>query len=287
MNILFTGASGFIGQNLSQMLTDMGHRVIPVSRKNGLNFSAMQTAGDWLPHLQGIDAVINAVGIIAEQGEQRFDVVHTQAPKALFQACAQAGVRRVIQISALGADEQSSSAYHLSKRAADEYLRSLDLDWFVLRPSLVYGRGGASAGLFMQLAALPLISVIGDGQQRIQPVHISDLVAAVVQCLVSEQVQMTLDVVGPEIITFIEWLQLMRRAQGFKPARIIHVPFRLAMLGAQLGRYLSPLLQPDNLRMLQAGNFADAEPLSQFLGRKPLALAPELFFSNLLVGANI
>lgn len=282
MNILLTGASGFVGQNLRQILTDMGHRVIPVSRKTGMNFSAMQTAADWLPHLKGIDAVINAVGIIAEQRGQRFNVVHTQTPRALFQACAQMGVRRVIQISALGADEQASSAYHLSKRAADECLRSLDLDWFVLRPSLVYGRGGASAGLFMRLASLPVIPVIGDGQQRLQPLHISDLVAAVVQCLVSERAHVTLDLVGPEIITFTEWLQQMRHAQGFKPARIICVPFGLAMFGAHLGRYISPLLEPDNLRMLQAGNFADAEPFSQFLGRKPLTLAPELLLSNLL-----
>jgi uncharacterized protein YbjT (DUF2867 family) len=280
MNILLTGASGFIGQNITHTLTAQGHHIHAVSRRDGLNFSTLQTAADWLTHLENIDAVINAVGIISQTRTQRFDVLHTQAPKALFQACVQMGIRKVVQISALGADEHACSAYHLSKRAADECLRSLDLDGCILRPSLVYGRGGASSGVFMKMAALPVIPVAGDGQQRVQPVHISDVVAAVAQYLVAPQAPRTLDVVGPSVFTFSEWLQQMRNAQGLGPARIIRVPLALAMLGAQLGQYFSPLLQPDNLRMLQAGNCADVLPFAQFLGRPPLSATANLFLTN-------
>lgn len=280
MNILLAGASGFIGRNIAQALEVAGHRVIPISRRHGVNFANMVRSESWLPHLRGVDAVINCVGIIGETASQRFDTLHTKAPAALFHACAQAGVRRVLQVSALGADETAFSAYHLSKFAADEVLRSLDLNWFVLRPSLIYGQGGTSAELFMRLARLPLIAVIGDGQQKLQPVHIIDVVATVMRCLETDETRQTLDIVGTETVTFADWLQCMRRAQGLPLAPVVHVPFRLAMLGARLIRHFVPLLQPDNLRMLQTSYWADVEPLIRLLGRPPLAVESRLFFSD-------
>lgn len=280
MNILLTGASGFIGRNLERALIAAGHQVKPMSRSHGIDFCRMQAVADWLPHLAGIDAVINSVGIIGESGTQRFEPLHHLAPAALFRACAQAGIRRVLQISALGADATAFSAYHLSKRAADDCLRGLDLDWFVLRPSLIYGKGGKSAGLFMRLAALPLLPVIGDGQQELQPVHISDVVATVLQCLATCRARQTLDILGSETISFAEWLQWMRKVQGLPRARLLRIPFRIALAGAHLGRYCYPLLQPDNLRMLQTGYHADVRPLADFLGRLPLAVESRLFFTD-------
>ena len=280
MNILLTGAGGFIGSNIASALVAAGHRVRSASRRDKVDFCRMQKVADWLPYLDGIDAVINSVGIIGETGTQRFASLHSTAPSALFRACAHAGVRRVLQISALGADESAFSAYHLSKRAADDCLRSLDLDWVVLRPSLVYGHGGRSAALFMRLAALPLIPVIGDGQQNLQPVHISDVVATVLHSLTATKTRQTLDIVGCETITFAEWLQWMRYAQGLPRARLLRIPFALALAGARLGRYFEPIVQPENLRMLQQGYWADVRPLQQFLGRMPLAFDPALLFTN-------
>ena len=282
MKVLLTGASGFIGRNIAAALTDAGHQVKPASRRHGVDFCRMQAPEDWLPHLQGVDAVINSVGIIGESGAQRFAPLHALAPAALFRACSRAGVRRVIQISALGADETAFSAYHLSKRTADDCLRSLDLDWFVLRPALIYGRGGTSAEFFMRLAALPLIPVIGNGQQALQPVHISDVVATVLHGLASPEARTTLDIVGSETIAFAEWLQWLRRAQGLPRTRLLHVPFGVAMLLALLARNFNPLLQPENLRMLQTGYQADVQPLAQFLGRMPLAVEASLFFSDFM-----
>lgn len=285
MNILLTGASGFIGRNIASALIAAGHSVHPILRAQGMDFCRMCDKADWLPHLDGIDAAINCVGIIGETGAQRFQTLHADAPKALFTACAEMGVRRVIQISALGADDTAFSTYHLSKLAADEYLRSLDLDWFVLRPSLIYGRGGKSAALFMRLASLPIIPVIGDGQQKLQPVHIRDVVATVLHCLVSTHARQTLDIVGNDTLTFTEWMQGLRQAQCLAPGRVLRIPFRLAMLGASLGRYFNPILQPDNLRMLQAGYWADVQPLVQFLGHRPLSFEPNLLFSDVGMAA--
>jgi len=287
MKVLVTGASGFVGRNVTAALMGEGHHVIPVSRKYGVDFGQMLSVEQWLPHLNDVGAVVNCVGIIGEKGTQRFDTLHSQAPQALFQACQQAGVTRVIQISALGADDKAFSHYHKSKRAADDYLRGLPIKGFVLRPSLIYGKGGSSSKVFMQLSSLPVISLIGDGQQALQPVHISDVAAAVMQCFEEEAVPQTLDVVGPHVVTYQNWLQANRDAQGLGKGRFIKIPMSLMMMVSKVGRYFNPMLQPENLQMLQAGSFADASPLMEFLGRAPQAAKTSLFFADAsLVGAE-
>lgn len=272
MNILLTGASGFIGSHIRQALEQIGHDVVPVSRRHGFDFSRMLTPEDWLPHVKGVDVVINSVGVIAETRGQTFDALHYRAPAALFRACVMAGVPRVVQISALGADEQAFTPYQLSKKAADDVLRGLPLEWFVLRPSLVYGEGGKSAALFRRLANLPLLPLVGDGQQRIQPVHVSDVVATVLQCLHTPSARRTMDVVGAYPLTFVAWLQWLRKKSGKPPALTIPIPLGLVMAMAHVGRFFTPLLHPDNLRMLQQGNTADVRPLTEFLGRLPLGV---------------
>ena len=276
MNILLTGASGFLGRNIATRLRAAGHQVRPVCRSQGVDFARMLEPVDWLPLLAGVDAVINCVGIIGETTTQRFQALHITAPQALFRACVSAGVRRVVQVSALGADAQAFSAYHRSKLAADDCLRSLALDWFVLRPALIYGHGGTSAQLFMALARLPLLPVIGSGEQAVQPVHIRDVVDGVLACLVTTQTRQTLDIVGAETLTFKQWLHTLRAAQGLTPCPTLRIPLRLALAVAWLGHHFSPLLQPDNLRMLQAGYQGDGQALSTLLGRSPLAFAPAL-----------
>lgn len=272
--VLLVGASGFLGRHIAAVLASQGHAVAPVSRRHGLDLAHLDRPEAWQPLLVGIDAVINAAGILVEQQGQTFEAVHVRAPQALFDACVRAGVQRVIQISALGADDSAFSAYHLSKRAADDALRRTSLEWFVLRPSLVHGEDGDSARLLMRCARLPWIPVLGTGRQRIQPVLVDDLCATVLACLRAPHARRTLDVVGPEPLTFAEWLQRLRAAQGRAPARLLHIPKAWAYVAAALAGGLSPLLHRDNLRMLEAGNVADAEPLAQFLGRLPATLAP-------------
>lgn len=267
MKVLLTGASGFIGRHLALHLGVAGHVVVPVSRRHGIDLRRLTTPAVWRPWLAGVDAVINAAGLIGETPGQSFADLHVRAPVALFQACADAGVRRVVQVSALGADAAAVSAYHRSKLAADEALRRLPLDWVILRPSLVDGAGGTSAGLLRRLARWPLIPVPGDGQQRLQPVQVCDLVEGVLASLAVPRGRVTLDVVGPQVFTLTEWLQRLRRVQGLPAARILPVPLRLAFGLARWGRGLSPLCRADNLRMLQAGSVGLASPFESFLGR--------------------
>lgn len=270
MKILLTGASGFIGQHLLKTLQAAGHDVKKATRSNGFDFKQMTTKEAWLPHVTGIDVAINCAGIIVETARQTFTTLHYQAPVALFRACEEANNVKVIQISALGADEQAFTPYQLSKKAADDVLRSLPLQWFVLRPSLVYGKGGKSMKMLQRLASLPVLPLPEGGKQLIQPVHISDLTDTVLNCLTSSTSKLTLDIVGAHSVLLKDWLQLMRAAKGKPPALIISIPFKTSLAIAKLGKHIVPLMHPDNLRMLEKGNFSDARPLTDFIGRMPM-----------------
>lgn len=283
MNILLTGASGFIASHLQHALQQNEHNITACRHRKHIkqqasirtitvDFMRMHQAKDWSPYLKDIDLVINSVGIITESKRHTFEQLHYQAPVSLFQACEQMGVKRVIQISALGADESAIFPYHLSKLAADNVLRNSTLDWFVLRPSLVYGKGGESFALFQTLSNLPVIPLIDDGQQMIQPVHISDLVATVLRCLESDvPSQQTIDVIGEQAISYKGWMIGLRTKQS-KPY-FLALPLSLMMKLSQIGRRVGlPLFTPDNLRMLQQNSIASSEKLAVLLGRKPLGL---------------
>lgn len=284
MKILLTGATGFIGRHIACALRAAGHEVFELARQPksgdahqiGGDFSLDTTPADWRPRLAGMDVVINAVGILRESRTQKFSTLHIQAPRALFTACVEAGVRKVIQISALGADEHAISRYHISKANADHYLMSLPLAWVVLRPSLVFGVGGASARLFASLASLPLLPLPGNGEQQVQPVHVRDLAelcARLVQKAESDR--NVIAVVGPERFSVRDLLTALRRMLGLAPAPFVRVPLPLLNgLAAIAERFPGGALDRETLGMLERGNVAAPDDLSAALGRAPRAAIP-------------
>jgi uncharacterized protein YbjT (DUF2867 family) len=282
--ILLTGASGFIGRHLADALVRDGHDVVcavrdparmrdPRFRYVAVDFVRDTDAATWLPRLAGIDIVINAVGILREHRMQTFDAIHSRTPRALFAACLQAGVKRVLQISALGADAQAVSRYHRSKKEADDYLASLPLPSVILQPSLIYGPGGTSARLFTTLASLPLQLLPGQGRQQVQPVHIDDLVDAVQRLARPDAARAPgayLAVVGPEPMSMRTFIASLREAMGGGRGYFVAVPPALVRLGAQAGSLLpGALLDPETLAMLERGNTGDAAALTALLGRPP------------------
>jgi uncharacterized protein YbjT (DUF2867 family) len=280
--VLLTGSSGFIGRHLANALAGLRHQVIcttrnpsrpadPCFRYIAADFTRDFDEGDWLPRVAGVEVVINAVGIIREQGTQTFDAIHNRTPRALFSASAKAGVRLVIQISALGADEQAQSRYHRSKKAADDFLASLPLRSVIVQPSLVYGADGASARLFTTLASLPLTALPGKGTQLIQPVHVDDVVDAIVALLEQPLENGTrIPVVGPQPMTFRTFLAALRTAMGLGRAHFLPVPLSLMHIAAKAGKLVpGNLLDEETLQMLERGNTANAAPVSRLLGRRP------------------
>jgi uncharacterized protein YbjT (DUF2867 family) len=244
-----------------------------------LDFATFNTVAQWLPHLKNSDVVINCVGIIAETKTQTFAQLHSQAPIALFTAAAQLGIKKIIQISALGADDKAQSPYHLSKRAADDVLKSLPIDWFILQPSIVYGDGAQSMALFHALAALPVHILPDGGSQQLQPIHVDDVVAAVCLCLENTtHAQKTLALVGAEAISYADLLKNLRRRLEKSAAFTVSLPQRYLLLGASFGKFLGePILSKDNIAMLSRGNTADVNAFIQFLGRQPADLSKQLF----------
>ena len=287
MKVLITGAGGFIGSHLVEAALNAKHEVVAVVRNPKIyrrpgadvsvikvDFSKDVKISDWLTWLVNIDVVINCVGIIRESRGNIFDALHTQTPIALFEACEQAGVKRVIQISALGADETAFSHYHLSKRAADDHLMGLNLDWAVLMPSIVYGPGAKSMALFRAVSALPLIPLIDDGSQPSQPIHIDDLVCAVMQLVEAESPLKTrVEMVGPEPVTMLQLYTKLRAWLGYGQAVFISTPYRLALYGASIGGFLGNTpISADAVRMLKNGNTGDVTGFIDRFGFRPKSL---------------
>jgi uncharacterized protein YbjT (DUF2867 family) len=298
MQVLMCGATGFIGRHLARRLLDAGHTVVAVMRHparaqaGGLprGLASRVVAGDfstdvspaaWRSRLVGIDVVVNAVGILREQGSQTFDALHVRGPKALFEACVEADVPRVVQVSALGADTQARSKYHLSKLAADEHLLSLPLAATVVQPSLVYGPGGASAELFKCWASLPVIPVPLGGLQAVQPVHIDDLVEAVLR-LVEQAASppRRVAIVGPAPLALRDYLAQLRTGLQLPKAPVVGIPRTLVEAGVAAGSLLpGALFDQETFEMLQRGNTAPADDMQRLLGRPPRSaddfVAPE------------
>jgi len=263
VKVLVCGAAGFIGNAVCARLAAEGHDVLRGVRRAvlpgdvAIDFSLDLDASAWLERLRGVDAVVNAVGILIEDGRARFDTLHALAPSALFAACAEAGVRRVVQISALGA-EQGSTPYFTSKRAADEALMALPLEWTILRPSLVFGLEGASAAMFCTMASLPVLVAPALGEARFQPVHIDDLVREVVVALdPAAPARRVGDCAGRDAVGYDEMLAAYRRAMGFPSAPLLHIPAWAMAGAARIGGMIPGApLTTDNWRMLRAGSAA-------------------------------
>jgi len=294
MNILVTGAYGFIGRQVVAGLLQAGHQVVCAVRKpEPTVFAGLDTVvcdfahdtqpEDWMPRLTDIDAVVNCAGILREGKGQTFDAVHRAAPGALFDACVKAGLKRVVQVSALGSPEDGD--FIRSKHAADAYLLSLPIESVVVRPSVVYSTSGSYGGtsLMRALSATPwVLGLPGSGDQPLQPITGEDLAAVIVAAVEREACANTmLEAVGPEPITFREYLLGFRQWLGIAPPVILlRVPLFLiglsAFVGERLGRGPLGLTM---FRMLQRGNVGKTGAYAELVektGVEPGSLAQAL-----------
>ena len=289
MKVFLTGQGGFIGSRLRAGLLARGHHVPPLR----IEFRTADSPAAWLPYLADVDVVVNVAGIFTERRRGDMERVNRDAPCALFRAASAAGVGLVVQFSALGADAAAASRFHLAKRAADDCLRSLPLKGFSLQPSLVFGTGGASAAMMAMLASLPLVPLPGDGRQRIQPIHVDDVVAAVVALVEGGQPsrskaaqpqaearpgaartasapEHTLALVGPRELTLREYLAELRRGLGLSPGRFVAVPMGVMRVLARLAALVPGVpFDVEALAMLERGNVADVSAAHRMLGRAP------------------
>lgn len=285
MKVLIPGATGLIGSHALRALRAAGCEVIGLSRRRPAgerpqdwreaDFGRMTTEADWLPLLAGVDAVVNCVGIIREQQPGDFDRLHRAAPEAVFAACERAGVRRVVQVSALGSHPDAATGYWRSKGAAEADLLARGLESTIIRPSLVYGEEGASSVMFRMLATLPALMMPMAHGAKVQPIHVEDLAAVIVKLVTAVTAgPRELAVVGPRATTMAGYLGDLRQGMRAPPGLVLDLPLPLARLVARVAALMpSSALTPESLLMLEqsadGGNTADAGPATALLGRPP------------------
>lgn len=261
--VLVLGANGFIGSHAAAALAEAGWEVRAGARSPGAaarrapshqwveaDFRRLTRAADWESLLDGVDAVVNCVGVLQDGGDDSTDIAHVVGPRALIAACEAQGVTRLVHLSAVGAEETAGTAYARTKQQTELALEASALEWLILRPSLVVARpvfGGT--GLIRALAAFPLAMPVIGGAQRFRPVAMDDLCAAIVAALgEGAPSRERLDVAGPECLSQDELLRLYRGWLGLKPAPIVHIPTFLAVPVLSLGDLAGRLGWPSPLR---------------------------------------
>jgi uncharacterized protein YbjT (DUF2867 family)/uncharacterized membrane protein YphA (DoxX/SURF4 family) len=286
VRVLLTGANGFIGSAIAAAMEKAGHEVVRAVRRPragdpsqlACNMGRDKDAETWRPRLHGIDAVVNCAGILRQRIGESFQAVHVDAPLALFEACVRTGVRRVIQVSAIG--DPQDAEFLASKHRCDAALARLDLDWTVLRPSVVYSVDGSYGGtsLLRAMACLPYVLFVpGRGNQQVQPVASPDLASAAARSLERPSTfRQVIEVAGPQVMSIRDYLLAWRRWFGFAPPKVIPVPRPLTSLACTLGEWLGAgPLGKTMQRMLDRDNVARPDALvrmESLAGVRPIPL---------------
>lgn len=293
LNILLTGANGFVGRHLMSALIQAGHKVTaavrdpaafrrqwPAIEAVACDFMTDHDSRIWFERLQGIDAVINCAGVLQRAPGVDPEAIHHSGPAALFDACHSLGIGKVIQISAISAREGVATEYAQTKRRGDAHLMALDLDWIVLKPSLLYAKGSyGGTSLIRALASFPLgVPLPGRGGQLFQPLHLEDFGAAVVRLLEDERFsKRVLEPAGPETLSLKEILLAYRGWFGFRDRRVLEIPLGLVKLACRFGDLLGiGALRSTSLDQILQGNCGDNEGFAKAVGFRPRSLSEAL-----------
>lgn len=277
MRVLVTGASGFIGQPLVRRLLDDGHHVRALVRRTpgagSANPRLEYATGDMTDHgsldraAQGMDAIVHLACATGVADEAIVRTVNVDGTRALLDAAKRHGVRRFVFVSTISATRARMGPYGRTKREGEEMVAASGLEWVTVRPSLVYG--SSEIGLFATLAAylkkLPVVPVIGSGKIELDPIHVEDVNAVIAQCLTRNDVlRKTYDLLGPEHVTFNDFLALVSRSLGIRKPTV-HLPGPVAMLMATAFGMISkrPPVSVDNVLGMISPARVDRGPLAR------------------------
>lgn len=270
------GASGFIGRYVVRRLAKAGYRVRAATRRPHLahELKPMGVVGqvqlvqanlrneDSIRRaVDGADAVINLVGILAQGGKQTFESLQAEGAGLVARCAAEAGVKKFVHISAIGADADSDSAYARTKALGEQAVREAIAEAVILRPSIVFGSEDGFFNKFADMARFaPALPLIGGGKTRFQPVYVDNVAECAMQAIESDRfASQTFELGGPatysckELMEFI--LTTIRRKRFLAP-----VPFLaatgLGVLGQILGSlpFVQPFLTVDQVKLLKHDN---------------------------------
>ena len=250
--ILLLGASGLIGSAVAARLAARGDEVVAVTRAPWapglipvygflhLDIADMCRPEAWLKHLSGIDGIVNCAGTLQDGPFNSTAGVHSEGIAALFAACQQVGIRRIVHISAIGVDRETPSDFSKTKLAGDRVLMECDLDWIILRPSVVFGAAAYGATALMRgLASLPMRPAFPE-TGPLQIIYLDDVVAAVLHFTQFDApARRVIELVGPRTYTFDETVALLRRWLRRRPATVIQLPAAVSKLAYKAGDAIS------------------------------------------------
>jgi NADH dehydrogenase len=243
--------------------------------------------------IAGSDAVVNLVGILFEKGKARFDTIHRQGAANVAQAARDAGIGRLVHMSALGADKNSPSAYARSKAQGEEAVLAAFPGATIIRPSIVFGPDDDFFNRFAKLArispVLPVftgdgfrlirtengygVDLYGSGGPTFQPVYVGDVAEAIVKGVEDGRTAAKVyELGGPRRYTFKEILELILRVTG-RTSLLVPLPFWVAGLQASVLQFLpKPPLTPDQVKLLRVDNVVrGGKPGLVELGIPPVA----------------
>lgn len=270
MKVFLSGGTGFVGGHVRRALLEKGHGVVLLVHKRVGSYEqgVEQFEGDitipptFAAELRGCDAAINLVGIIREFPVRgvTYEKLHVEATKNMVDAAANAGIKRYVQMSALGTRANAVSGYHLSKFRAEEYVRASGLDWTIFRPSIIFGPGDDFVNKFAGfIRRLPAVPVIGDGTYRLQPIAASDVARCFALALeMPETLGKTYEIGGPDRFTYNEIIDTIGVVLGRPDVNKARSPIAVMKIIVPLLQRLSffPITM-DQIRMLLEENICD------------------------------
>lgn len=288
--VAILGGSGFIGRYIVKRLAERGD-VVAVGGRNAAAAKFLRLKGDvgqvalinvsiidenlLRAFVANSDAVVNLVGILHESGSQRFEAIHHIGPARLARIAREAGIERFIQMSAIGADPRSTSAYARTKAAGEAAARDAFPAATILRPSVVFGPEDQFFNRFAAIATVsPVLPLIGGGETLFQPVYVGDVAEAVVRCIDdSATAGRTYELGGPKVYSIRALMELLLEEIRRKRL-LVNLPFGVAAIQARLLSLLPDApLTPDQVEMLKYDNIVSPNALGfEALGIQPTAV---------------
>jgi len=292
MRVLVTGAYGLIGSACLARLHAAGHDVVGAGRSIGTarprfpyaqwieaDFLRLRDASAWQERLSHMDAVVNCVGVLQDGWRDNVERIQLAGTAALFDGCLRAGIRRVVHISALGADSAGPSMFSRTKAAAEAHLQTLAIDWVILRPALVLGPGvyGGTA-LLRGIAAFPFVVPVIYANSRIQVVSLDDLAETVVRSIApAAPARVSWQVAHPQVHKLADIVTAIRGWLGFPSRRVLRLPNAFAKVVGFVGDAIGWLgwrspARTTSFAQLAGGVVGDPAPWMAATGIQPKSL---------------